>query len=82
MSRAEKIDCFRKDGFPVPPSPPPSQGSPAVAVGGGGDPNNVPRTRRGATAVANAVAFFAMMDAFVRWRGGCCVNMVAAMSLR
>jgi hypothetical protein len=49
---------------------------------GGGDPNNVPRTRRGATAVANAVAFFAMMDAFVRWQGGCCVNMVAAMSLR
>ncbi len=24
--------------------------------------------------MANAAAFFAMMDAFVRWQGGCCVN--------
>ncbi len=77
MSRAGEIDRFREDGFPTPPSPPPSWGSPAVAARrrrrrGGGDPNNVPRVRRGATAVANAVAFFAMMDAFVCWRVGCC----------
>ena len=71
MSRAGEIDRFREDSFPVHPSPPPSRGSPAVAARrqrhqGGGDPNNVPRARRGATAVANAVAFYVMMDAFVR----------------
>jgi len=79
MSRAGEIDRFREDGFPTPPSPPPSRGSPAVAARrrrrrGGGDPNNVPRIRRGTTAVANAVAFFAVMDAFIRWRVGCCVD--------
>ena len=80
MSRAGgEIDRFREEGFPVHPSPPPpSRGSPAVAARrrrrqGGGDPNNVPQRRR-ATAVANAVAFFAMMDAFIRWRGGYCFD--------
>jgi len=33
-----------------------------------------PEEARGATAVANTVAFFAMMDTFVHWQGGCCVN--------
>ena len=74
MSRTGEIDCFHEDGFPGLLSPPPSRGSPSAAVAsaapsGGGDPNNVPRARRGAKAVANAVAFFARMDTFVRWRG-------------
>lgn len=43
------------------------------AVLGGGDPSNIPRTRRGAKALANAMDFFARMDVFVHWRGrgGC-----------
>jgi len=45
--------------------------APAAPLGGG-DPNNNPRARRGATAVANAVAFFVRMDVFVCWRGGGC----------
>jgi hypothetical protein len=32
-----------------------------------GDSNNVPHARRGATAMANAVAFFARMGTFVHW---------------
>ena len=45
-------------------------GGAAAVPSGGGDPNNVPCARRGATAMANAVAVFARMDAFVRWRVG------------
>ena len=81
MSRAGEIDRFREDGFPIHLSPPPSRGSPAVAARrqrrqGGAIPTTflAPEEARGVTAVANAVAFFAMMDAFVRWRGGCCVD--------
>jgi hypothetical protein len=44
-------------------------GGAAAVPSGGGDPNNVPCARRGAMAVANAVAFFARMDTFVCWRG-------------
>ena len=71
MSRAGEINRFHEDGFPSLLSPPPLRGSPAAAaapaaLSGGGDPNNVPRARRGATAMANAMAFFARMDAFVR----------------
>ena len=76
--------AFTKIAFPPPPSPPLSWRLPAVAARwrrgggavGGGDPNNVPRTRRGKrfTAVANAVAFFTMMDAFVCLQGRYCVD--------
>jgi hypothetical protein len=77
MSREGDDHRFHEDGFPGLLSPPPSQGSPSAAAAsaaplGGGDPNNVPRARRGATTVANAVAFFARKDTFVRWRGGGC----------
>ncbi len=41
---------------------------------GGGDPNNVPCTRRGAMAMANNVAFFLRMDTFVCWQRGRCGN--------
>ena len=44
-------------------------GGAAAVPSGGDDPNNVPCARRRAMAVANAVAFFARMDTFVRWRG-------------
>ncbi len=46
------------------------------------DPNNVPHTRRGATAVANAVAFFARMDALFVDEEEVVATMVAAMSSR
>jgi len=45
-----------------------SGGAAAAPSGGGGDPNNVPCARRGTTAVANTVAFFARMDAFACWQ--------------
>ena len=44
-------------------------GGAAAVPSGGDDPNNVPCARRRAMSVANAVAFFARMDTFVRWRG-------------
>ena len=81
MSRAGVIDCFHKDSFPTPPPRCPHMGSPVVATRrrrrrGGAIPTTflAPEEARGVTAVANAVAFFAMMDAFVRWQGGCFVN--------
>ena len=68
MSRAGEIDRFHEDDFPDLLSLPPLRGSPAVLAWRrrrreGGDPNKVPCTTRCATAMANAVAFFAMMDA-------------------
>ena len=81
MSRAGEINRFHKVGFPGLLSLLPSRGSPAAAALlwwcrlGGGDPNNVPCCpKRGATAVANAMAFFARMDTFVHWRGEGCGN--------
>ena len=80
MSRAGEINRFHEVGFPGLLSLLPSRGSPAAAALlwwcrlGGGDPNNVPCPKRGATAVANAMAFFARMDTFVHWRGEGCGN--------
>ncbi len=37
-----------------------------------GDSNNVPRSRRCATAVENTKAFFVRMGTFVCWQGGDC----------
>jgi hypothetical protein len=49
-------------------------GAAVVVPSGGGDPNNVSCPKRGATAVANAMAFFARMDTFVHWWGEGCGN--------
>ena len=74
MSHAGEIDCFCEDSFPAPPLPTAfaeiSPGDSRAAMSGGGAiPITflVPEEARGATAVAKAVAFFAMMDTFVCW---------------
>ena len=46
----------------------------ALVPSGRGNPNNVPRARRSAKAMANAMAFFARMDACICWREGGCGN--------
>jgi hypothetical protein len=78
MSHEGEINRFLEDGFPAPHSPLPSPGclqwQRGSGANGGGYPNNVPRARRGAKALANAVAFFTMINALVRWRGGWCVK--------
>ena len=68
-----EINRFHNDGCPVPPPPVGIAGGGVVAqLHSGGrvmesDANNVPCARRGTTAVANTVAFFGWMDAFVPW---------------
>ena len=84
MIRVGEIDCICNGGCPIPPSSRPRgdcrrrQGGQVGGSGtaaellSGGNPDNVPHTRSGTTAMANAVASFARMVACVFLQGGGC----------
>ena len=70
MSHAGEIDCFCKDSFPAPPSPPPLRRLALVAAGRRHRGGVIPTTFLVPEEVQQLwqlVAFFERMDTLIRW---------------